>query len=159
MRATLAYTSARILLFIAVLAVLYLIGARGLALLALALLISGIVSFVVLSRARDRMSASLTSRVSSARLRQAPGADAAEPAETDTTQAEADTPQAEANTMQAEVDTTPGGAQADPGSGEPSRARAGQPSGARPGVLAGVRSRLSEFSQRLDEGTRVEDED
>jgi hypothetical protein len=145
MRATLAYTSARILLFIAVLAVLYLIGARGLALLALALLISGIVSFVVLSRARDRMSASLTSRVSSARLRQAPGADTVEQAEVDTTQAE--------------TDTTRGGGQADPGSGEPSRARAGQPSGARPGVLAGVRSRLSEFSQRLDEGTRVEDED
>jgi hypothetical protein len=128
MRATLAYTSARILLFIAALAVLYLIGARGLALLALALLISGIISFVVLSRARDRMSAALTSRVSGARLGRTPGAAA-------------------------------GPDSGDAGSGEPSRARSGRPPGARPRVLAGVRSRLSELSQRLDEGTRVEDED
>jgi hypothetical protein len=63
MRSTLAYSSARILLFLAVLVVLYLIGARGLVLLALALLVSGILSFVVLYKARDRMSASLSSRL------------------------------------------------------------------------------------------------
>jgi hypothetical protein len=62
MRAAVAYTSARILLFVAALAVLYLIGARGLILLALALLVSGLVSYVVLSKARDRMSAALASR-------------------------------------------------------------------------------------------------
>jgi hypothetical protein len=87
MRSTLAYTSARILLFIAALAVFYLIGARGLVLIILALLTSGIVSFVVLYKARDRMSASLTSG------------------------------------------------------------------------LTGVRSRVSEFSERIDEGTTVEDAD
>jgi Mn2+/Fe2+ NRAMP family transporter len=69
MRAALAYTSARILLFIAALALLYLVGARGLILLALALLASGLISFVVLSRARDRMSASLTGRLTGARSR------------------------------------------------------------------------------------------
>lgn len=87
MRASVAYTSARFLLFVATLAVLYLIGARGLILLALALLISGLISYVVLSKARDRMSASLSGR------------------------------------------------------------------------FTGVRSRMKEFGQRLDEGAEVEDED
>lgn len=87
MRATVAYTSARILLFAAAVGVFYLIGARGLILLALALLVSGLVSYVVLSKARDRMSASLAGR------------------------------------------------------------------------FTGMRSRVKEFSQRLDEGTQVEDED
>jgi Mn2+/Fe2+ NRAMP family transporter len=69
MRAAVAYTSARILLFAAALAVLYLIGARGLILVALALLISGLASYVVLSRARDRMSASLSGRFGGLRSR------------------------------------------------------------------------------------------
>jgi Mn2+/Fe2+ NRAMP family transporter len=60
MRATLAYTSARILLFLAALVLLYVAGLRGLVLLAVALLVSGIASFVVLSKARDRMSTSLS---------------------------------------------------------------------------------------------------
>jgi hypothetical protein len=63
MRATLAYTSARILLFLAVLVLLYVAGLRSLALLAVALLVSGILSFFVLSRARDRMSTSLSGHV------------------------------------------------------------------------------------------------
>ena len=63
MRATLAYTSARILLFVAALGLLYLAGARGLLLVALALVVSGIVSFVVLSRQRDMMSGALASRL------------------------------------------------------------------------------------------------
>jgi cell division protein FtsW (lipid II flippase) len=63
MRATLAYTSARILLFVAALGLLYLAGARGLLLVGLALVVSGIVSFVVLSRQRDMMSGALVSRV------------------------------------------------------------------------------------------------
>jgi|SRR5579875_2956489 len=70
MRATLAYTSARILLFIVAAVVLYLIGARGLVLLALALLASGIASFLVLSRARDRMSASLSNRLTARQEKQ-----------------------------------------------------------------------------------------
>jgi len=74
MRATIAYTSARILLFLAALGLLYLIGARGLLLVALALVISGIVSFVVLSRQRDMMSGALVSRLRGVRERLDEGA-------------------------------------------------------------------------------------
>jgi hypothetical protein len=63
MRATFAYTAARILLFAVVLGVLYLVRVRGVLLLGLAVLISGIISFVVLSRQRDAISASITSRI------------------------------------------------------------------------------------------------
>jgi hypothetical protein len=40
------------------------VGARGLLLLALAILISGIISFVLLSRQRDAVSSSVTERAS-----------------------------------------------------------------------------------------------
>ena len=63
MRSTIAYTTARILLFVAATGVLYVIGARGLLLLGLALLISGIASYVLLSRQRDVMSGALTARL------------------------------------------------------------------------------------------------
>ncbi len=63
MRSTIAYTTARILLFVAATGVLYVIGARGLLLLGLALLISGIASYVLLSRQRDAMSGALTARL------------------------------------------------------------------------------------------------
>jgi Mn2+/Fe2+ NRAMP family transporter len=71
MRATFAYTSARILLFVAAVILLYVIGARGLLLLALACLVSGIASFVVLSRQRDRMSGALLGRVMNGKRRAA----------------------------------------------------------------------------------------
>jgi Mn2+/Fe2+ NRAMP family transporter len=76
MRSTLAYTSARILLFVVATGLLYLAGALGLLLLALALLVSGIVSFVVLSRQRDAMSAALTGRIHGFRSRLEAGAKA-----------------------------------------------------------------------------------
>ena len=76
MRPTLAYTSARILLFVAALIVLYLVGARGALLLALAILVSGVVSFVVLSRQRDMMSGALTTRFRGMRSRLDDGAKA-----------------------------------------------------------------------------------
>ena len=63
MRSTIAYTSARILLFVAATALLYLVGARGLLLLGLALVVSGIISYVVLSRQRDAMSGAIASRL------------------------------------------------------------------------------------------------
>src|SRR5579871_2525331 len=63
MRTTLAYTSARILLLVVSLILLYLAGARGLLLLALACLVSGILSFVLLSRQRDVMSGALMARL------------------------------------------------------------------------------------------------
>ena len=63
MRATLSYTIMRLLLFFAALFVLYFTGIHGLALPGLALLISGIISFIVLSRQRDAMSGALSRRV------------------------------------------------------------------------------------------------
>jgi hypothetical protein len=74
MRPTIAYTSARILLFLAALGLLYLVGARGLLLVALALVISGVVSFVMLSRQRDMMSGAIVSRLRNARERLDEGA-------------------------------------------------------------------------------------
>ena len=59
MRATLAYTSARLVLLAVSAVLLYLAGARGLLLLALAFVASGIASFVLLSRQRDVMSGAL----------------------------------------------------------------------------------------------------
>jgi Protein of unknown function (DUF4229) len=71
MRATLAYTSARILLLVVAIILLYLVGARGLLLLALACVVSGIASFVLLSRQRDVMSGALTGRIRNGQRRAA----------------------------------------------------------------------------------------
>ena len=71
MRTTLAYTSARILLLVVSIILLYLIGARGLLLLALACLVSGIASFVLLSRQRDVMSSALMNRIRNGQRRAA----------------------------------------------------------------------------------------
>jgi hypothetical protein len=65
MRATLTYTLLRILLFFAAAVVLALFGVHGITLLAVALIISSILSLPLLSRFRDRMSASLSRRVNS----------------------------------------------------------------------------------------------
>jgi Mn2+/Fe2+ NRAMP family transporter len=69
MRATFAYTSARLLLFVVAVIILYLVGARGLLLLGIALVASGIISFVLLSRQRDAMSGALSTRISNFRQR------------------------------------------------------------------------------------------
>jgi Protein of unknown function (DUF4229) len=69
MRSVLAYTTARLLLFVAATGLLFLAGARGLLLLGLALLVSGIASYVLLSRQRDRMSGALSARLSGTRRR------------------------------------------------------------------------------------------
>jgi hypothetical protein len=69
MRVTLAYTSARILLLVVAVILLYLVGARGLLLLALAFLVSGIASFVLLSKQRDVMSSALVVRIRNGRQR------------------------------------------------------------------------------------------
>jgi hypothetical protein len=71
MRTTLAYTSARILLLVVSMVLLYLAGARGLLLLALAFVVSGIASFVLLSRQRDIMSGALLARIRNGRERAA----------------------------------------------------------------------------------------
>jgi hypothetical protein len=69
MRATFAYASARILLLVVSVILLYLVGARGLLLLALAFVISGIASFVLLSRQRDVISRTLSARIGNGRGR------------------------------------------------------------------------------------------
>jgi Mn2+/Fe2+ NRAMP family transporter len=76
MRATFAYTTARILLFVAATGLCYLAGARGLLLLGLALLVSGAASYVLLSRQRDAMSGALINRLRSVRTRIDEGAKA-----------------------------------------------------------------------------------
>jgi uncharacterized protein DUF4229 len=63
MRTVLAYSAARILLFVAALGLLYWTGARGLLMLVLAAAISGLASFVLLSRQRDAMSGALVTRL------------------------------------------------------------------------------------------------
>jgi len=57
------------LLFVVSLILLYLAGATGLLLIALALLVSGIASFVLLSRQRDSMSAALATKIGNFRSR------------------------------------------------------------------------------------------
>ena len=69
MRATIVYTAARILLFAVALGLIYLAGARGLLLWALALIVSGAASYILLSRMRDNMAGSITRRIDSVRSR------------------------------------------------------------------------------------------
>lgn len=74
MRSVLIYTLSRLVLFAATAGVLFLVGARGFLLLALAILISGVVSFVLLSRQRDAVSSSVTARASRIQQNMAEGA-------------------------------------------------------------------------------------
>jgi hypothetical protein len=69
MRTAFAYTSARILLFVAATGLIYLAGARGVLLLFLALVVSGIASYVLLSKQRDAMSGALSRRLAVRRER------------------------------------------------------------------------------------------
>jgi hypothetical protein len=69
MRTALAYTSARFVLFLIALVLLYFAGARGLLLAGLALVVSGIASFVLLSRQRDVMAGALVGRLRGVRNR------------------------------------------------------------------------------------------
>jgi hypothetical protein len=69
MRSVLAYSAARVVLFLATAGVLYLLGARGLLLLALAVLVSGLISFVLLARQRDSMSAVVSENIRDKRRR------------------------------------------------------------------------------------------
>jgi hypothetical protein len=54
------YTLSRIGLFAAALAVLYLVGLRTYLLLAVAFLVSGVISYVLLSKQRDALSERIT---------------------------------------------------------------------------------------------------
>lgn len=68
MRSVFTYTAARIGLFVVALGIVYLAGARGLLALAIAVVISGLASFVLLSRQRDAMSGVLVSRLRGPRV-------------------------------------------------------------------------------------------
>lgn len=65
----LVYTAARILVFLAAAGILYLVGARGILLVLLALIVSGLVSFVLLSSLRDRVSERVATRMDASRER------------------------------------------------------------------------------------------
>jgi hypothetical protein len=64
MRTGLAYTSARILLFVVATGLLYWAGARGILLLALAVVVSALASYVLLSKQRDVMAGALQRKMS-----------------------------------------------------------------------------------------------
>ena len=64
MRTGLFYTSARILLLVVSLLLLYVAGARGFLLLALAFVVSALASYVLLSRQREIMAGALNRRLS-----------------------------------------------------------------------------------------------
>lgn len=77
MRSVLAYTLARALLFAAALGIVYLLGARGFLALVIALVASGLMSYVLLARQRDAMSEKLVqgiARVKDTRQRLEEGA-------------------------------------------------------------------------------------
>ncbi|MBE1531672.1 DUF4229 domain-containing protein [Actinomadura algeriensis] len=59
MRSVILYTLARFAIFAVTAGVLALFGARGFLLLMLALLVSGVISYVLLSAQRDRLSAAV----------------------------------------------------------------------------------------------------
>lgn len=63
MRTGLAYTSARILLLVLAVVLLYLAGARGILLLALAFVVSALASYVLLSRQREVIAGALNRRL------------------------------------------------------------------------------------------------
>jgi hypothetical protein len=63
MRATIAYTLLRLLMFFAVALVLALFGVHGFTLIVVALVVSSIISLPVLSKVRDRMSTSITGKI------------------------------------------------------------------------------------------------
>ncbi|HUC58232.1 MAG TPA: DUF4229 domain-containing protein [Streptosporangiaceae bacterium] len=69
MRATLFYTVLRFGLFIAVFGLLWLAGVRSVLLLALAILISGILSYFVLNNQRAAMSGAISRRITDFRER------------------------------------------------------------------------------------------
>ncbi|MDQ1249544.1 MAG: hypothetical protein QG597_3919 [Actinomycetota bacterium] len=67
----LLYTLARLGLLVVVGALLYVVGARSWLLVLLALLISGLLSYIVLGRLRDGVSAKVAARVDAGRERRA----------------------------------------------------------------------------------------
>lgn len=69
MRATLFYTTLRLGLFVVVAVVLYAVGARSYLWLAASILVSGLLSYFVLSPQRAAMSSAISRRVTDFRAR------------------------------------------------------------------------------------------
>jgi Protein of unknown function (DUF4229) len=67
--ALMRYTLLRVLLFLAVAALLWIVGLRGLALVMFAILGSGMISIFALSRSRDAVSVSLANRAAKIKRR------------------------------------------------------------------------------------------
>jgi Mn2+/Fe2+ NRAMP family transporter len=67
MRATLSYTTLRLAIFAVALGLLYLVGARGFLLLAVAALVSALLSWIVLARQRQAMAGSISKRITRVR--------------------------------------------------------------------------------------------
>lgn len=74
MRSVLAYTAARLLLFGVAYGLMYLLGARAWLAVILAALVSGLVSYILLSRQRDAVSERITARTDRMSRRLAEGA-------------------------------------------------------------------------------------
>ncbi|HEV3382255.1 MAG TPA: DUF4229 domain-containing protein [Trebonia sp.] len=66
MRSGLAYTTARILILVVSVFVLYACGARGILLIALAFIVSAIASYILLYKQREKMAGALNRRLSKA---------------------------------------------------------------------------------------------
>jgi hypothetical protein len=105
MRTGLAYTTARILILVVSLVVLYFCGARGFLLLGLAFVISAIASYILLFKQRELMAGALNRRIDKAtakatgkaaefreRLEEGAAAEDDAPADTDATAAAATAP-------------------------------------------------------------------
>jgi len=67
------YTTARLVLFLVTATVLALLGMQGIGLLLVALVVSGLLSYVLLSRMRDAVSVAVTQRVGARSRGQQPG--------------------------------------------------------------------------------------
>lgn len=63
MRSVITYTGARLLLFVAAFGLVYMLGGRGVVGLVIALVISGLASYVLLAGQRDAMSRSIVERI------------------------------------------------------------------------------------------------
>ena len=74
MRATLFYTALRLGLFVVVFGLLFVAGARGFLLLALAILVSGVISYFALNSQRTAMAGAIGRRVTDFRERLDAGA-------------------------------------------------------------------------------------
>jgi hypothetical protein len=99
MRTGLAYTSARILLLVIAVVLLYLAGARGILLLALAFVVSALASYVLLSKQREVIAGTLnrrldrvTAKATEFRERLAEGAAAEDAEDTEDTEDDAGDP-------------------------------------------------------------------